>query len=132
MTELIPLFKIAQEVHGKILKLIESQINNSITEESEISLLKESKFINNVCIKILVKYVLVLTILSKIGEALIDTNIKSLADNWKSYTMICKKFSEVLNEHFFDPRTALTFILNEIISNLNKILDSVCCIFLQF
>ncbi|XP_049818007.1 uncharacterized protein LOC109608482 isoform X2 [Aethina tumida] len=76
--ELLDLFKIAQNVHTALLKLVEACY---INEENHEDLGELTDFLNEVI---------------DIGEILSDLNIKCMVENWKGYTAITRKFADFL------------------------------------
>ncbi|KAF2882953.1 hypothetical protein ILUMI_23224 [Ignelater luminosus] len=105
LKEIFSMFKGAQDVHIKLLKLLEKHVDYNVLTQEEIDLLKK-----------------VLEILSEIGSILVDMNIKALADNWKGFLALTQKLSEQLSRSDFDTVKPMQFLSTEICRNINNIL----------
>uniref|UniRef100_A0A1Y1LCH9 Uncharacterized protein n=2 Tax=Photinus pyralis TaxID=7054 RepID=A0A1Y1LCH9_PHOPY len=97
LTELLTIFKLADNVHKKLFALFEIVADAS----DEGVLLQE-----------------VLKFLVEMGEILACINVKVNAFNWKCYMSIAQKFSHILNKESFSIRQPLITLVNEIINNL--------------
>ncbi|XP_022909382.2 FIGNL1-interacting regulator of recombination and mitosis-like [Onthophagus taurus] len=98
-------FKKAQEVHSKLLKLLEFDLVINNINEDEILLLKN-----------------ILCNLVNIGIVLSGMNVKAMVDNWKGYTTLTRKYSEFLAKNM-DLNQPLQLLMTEILMNLKGVFE---------
>lgn len=122
LNEILMIFKKAQDVHSKLLSLLENSLVYNMSRETEIISFSNGLLFLDVIITIFMNFVTVLDNLAEIGDVLSDMNVKSMADNWKSYMNLTQKYAYDLDKYVnLDP--PLLFCTTEIVKNLNNILE---------
>ncbi|GJQ66381.1 hypothetical protein Trydic_g4409 [Trypoxylus dichotomus] len=109
LNEVLMVFKKAQDIHAKLLNLLDNCLIYNISCETEIVSLGS-----------------VLDTLAEIGDVLSGMNVKSMADNWKSYMNITQKYADNLS-NCLNLERPLIFCTNEIVKSMNNILELNMC-----
>ncbi|KRT86842.1 hypothetical protein AMK59_216, partial [Oryctes borbonicus] len=105
LSEVLVIFKKAQDIHVKLLNLLDNCLIYNISCETEVTSLTN-----------------VLDNLAEIGDVLSGMNVKSMADNWKSYMNITQKYADDISK-YLNLERPLLFFTNEIVRSINSILE---------